>query len=142
MKFIVPIKKEDNEDTTAYYGKCNLWLMVFKRNLKNSINQSKIISKKEALLNVPCINWTIDNTDYNIISILDKYINNLYCYYDYYECCCYYKVPENIRCPYTKDTLNKVVRILEYGALDLQPLFWLRSTYTRFVKTTIDIKNK
>lgn len=142
MKFIVPVKKEENEDTTAYYNKCNLWLMVFKRNLKNSINQSKIISKKEALLNIPCINWTINNADYNIISILDKYINNLYCYYDYYECQCYYKVPENIRCPYTKDALNKVVRILEYGALDLQPLFWLRSTYTQFVKTTMDIKNK
>jgi hypothetical protein len=72
--------------------------------------------------------------DINIMAIINLYINRLYCYYDYYECQCYYKVSDLIRCPNTKNSLNKVIRIIEYGTLDIQPLFWLRKSYYSFIE--------
>lgn len=142
MKFIIPIKKETNESINDYYNKCNLWLIVFKQCLFNNINKSKLTHRNNLLTQVPCIDWVDNVTECSVITFINLYINKLSCYYDYFECCCYYKVPENIRCPGTKNSLNKIIRILEYGTLELPPLFWARKSFHDFIESTLYIKNK
>ena len=135
MKFKVPIKKETNEKVSSYISKCNMWLIVFKQILRQNINRQKLEVRKDILFKLPCLKWTVNSADdINMITIINLYINRLYCYYDYYECQCYYKVSDLIKCPNTKNSLNKVIRIIEYGTLDIQPLFWLRKSYYSFIE--------
>ena len=138
MKFVLPIKKQDDESIEFYMAKCRLLLYTFKQLLLNNIQNGKINSRTEVLYNESAIIWTIENTNYDIRSILTTFINNLSCYYDSYDSVCYFTVPKNIKCPYTKTDLNIVIRILEYGGEKLSPLYWIRPTYTQFIESTIN----
>lgn len=140
MKLLVPIKRDTNESITSYVNSCNLYLYVFKQILQNKLQRNKLLCRKEDLFNEPNIKWTIDESDYNILLITNTYINQLRCQYDTKEDVCYYVVPIGILCPYTTTTLNKVMRILEYGGYKLMPLFWIRNSYREFVET-IERKN-
>ena len=135
MNFMAPIKKETSEDIDVYISKCKLQLLMFKQELRNNINKPKLNVQKQKLFKLPCITWLINNPDnINMLQITSLYINSLYCYYDYHECRCYYKVSELIKCPNARNSLNQIIRIMEYGSIDAKPLFWLRKSYIDFIK--------
>ena len=140
MKLLVPIKRDTNESISSYINSCNLYLYVFKQILQNKLQRNKILCRKEDLFNEPSIKWTITESNYNIFLIVNTFINQLQCQYDTKENVCYYVIPLSVKCPYTVTSLNKVMRILEYGGYNMMPLNWIRSSYKEFTEQ-IECKN-
>lgn len=136
MKYIVPKTRKANEPISAYINRCNILLIVFKRILRNRINKNKLLCRKELLLRQPNIRWTITNSNYDILAIVNSYINHLQCFYDNHNNYCYYEVPKYVRCPYTTTPINTVIRTLEYGGTNIAPLCWIRPAFSEFVKST------
>ena len=142
MRFEAPIQRDESESITTFISRCECYLTFFKQILYNSIKADKLSSRKEALFYQPNIKWTIPSPEYNINSILITYINALQCYYDFHSDKCYYASPKNIRCPNTVTGINTVIRTLEYGSLDMLPLFWLRPAYTILIEYKNNTINK
>ena len=138
MKFYAPKPRKTNESVSEYTGKCNIWLVMFKRMLKIKINGSRLMSCKNRLFREPNIQWTITEPEYDIVYILEEYLNNLQCVYDSRTSHCYYAVPNTIRCPNTTTSLDTVVRTLEYGGVNIAPLYWIRPVFREFIKITND----
>lgn len=142
MRFIIPIKREENEPINSYVIKCNMWLISFKQILRNNIKRDKLLCRVSTLYSQPNITWVIPDANYDIFRIVNLFINRLQCFYDSFESCCYYMVPNIVRCPYTTTPLNVVIRTLEYGTPNMTPLFWLRPSFRYFIESTIRIQNK
>ena len=144
MRFLVPNKRDTNESINSYINNCNLYLYVFKQILQNRLQKNKLLCRQEDLFNEPNIKWTIEEPKYNVLLIVNTFINQLRCEYDSREDVCYFVVPIGILCPYTSTSLNKVIRILEYGGHNIMPLYWIRSSYSQLVESTTNkvIKNK
>jgi hypothetical protein len=138
MKYIIPIEKENNETVSEYYNKCSIMLISFRQILRNHINVGKLDARKQLLLSQPNIIWKVNDLNFNILLIINQYINSLQCFYDKRENKCYYSVPNIVRCIYTNTSLNTVIRTLEYGGGDMPPLYWIRPSYTEFIKTTVN----
>ena len=138
MRYIVPKSRKVDEPINSYINKCNMWLIIFKRILKSRINKNKLLCRKQELLSQPNIQWTISNTNYDILLIVNSYVNRLQCFYDTQGNNCYYTVPKTIRCPYTLTSLDTVIRTLEYGGINMVPLCWIRPAFSEFVKITKD----
>ena len=136
MRYIVPQSRKINEKSNTYINKCNIWLISFKRLLRNKINRNKLLCRKQLLLHQPNIQWTITDSDYDILLIVNSYVNHLQCFYDSQNDRCYYEVPKYIRCPYTVTSLDTVIRTLEYGGATMAPLYWIRPTFAEFIKIT------
>jgi hypothetical protein len=138
MKFAAPKPRRSNETVPAYVGKCNMWLVMFKRMLKLNINRTKLLSCKNRLFMEPNIRWTITEPDYDIIAILEFYLNHLECTYDSKTSCCYYQASNLVRCPNTVTPINTVIRTLEYGGVRIAPICWIRPIYREFVRIISD----
>ena len=138
MKYIIPIEKENNETVSEYYNKCSIMLISFRQILRNHINVSKLDARKQLLLLQPNIIWKINDLNFNILLIINQYINSLQCFYNKRENKCYYSVPNTVRCVYTNTSLNTVIRTLEYGGGDMPPLYWTRPSFAEFIKTTVN----
>ena len=138
MRFIIPIQRKIDEPVSSYVNYWSMQLIIFKRILKGRINKNKLLFRKQSLLNQPNIQWIITNNNYDIVSIVESYVNHLQCFYDGNNNNCYYTIPKTIRCPYTLTSLDTVVRTLEYGGTNMSPLCWLRPSFSEFVKSTKD----
>ena len=136
MKYIVPYTRKNNEPINSYINKWNMNLIVFKRLLRNKINRSKLLCRKQSLLNQPNIQWVITDSNYDILLIVNSYVNHLQCLYDSHNNYCYYEVPRTIRCPYTVTPIDTVIRTLEYGGTNMAPLYWIRPVFSEFIKIT------
>lgn len=136
MKYIVPYTRKNNEPINSYINKWNMNLIVFKRLLRNKINRSKLLCRKQSLLNQPNIQWVITDSNYDILLIVNSYVNHLQCLYDSHNNYCYYEVPKTIRCPYTVTPIDTVIRTLEYGGTNMAPLYWIRPVFSEFIKIT------
>lgn len=134
MKYFLYSKKDD-ETTLQYIHRCQLNLCVFKQILRNNIKQDKLNVRKNLILKQSNIQWT-STYKCNMYNILMLYVNNLNCVYDSKLDKCYYGVPDSIRCPNTKTSLNTVIRTLEYGTTDMIPLFWVRQSLFNFKEIT------
>lgn len=143
MKFVIPIKRKENEPVNSYIIKCNMWLISFKQILRQRIKKDKLLCRVRTLYNQPNIHWIIPpNHKYDIFLIVNLFINRLQCVYDSFESCCFYTVPNFIKCPYTVTPLNVVIRTLEYGTPNMTPLFWIRPSFRYFIESTVNIQNK
>ena len=137
MRIMFPKKRDNNETIDMYMSKCKLYLSAFKIILQSKIQINKLLSRKNILFSEPNIHWTIKDDNYNIKLITDTYVNQLQCYYDRQDDICYFSLPTNTLCPYTTTSLNKVIRILEYGGYNMSPLNWIRPSYRQFIESTM-----
>lgn len=142
MKFIIPVKPMPDETVNSYIDRCSLWLLSFKQFLRKHLKADKLACRKVILRRQPNITWIKSCFNYNIMEIVNLYITRLQCFYDSFTGNCYYMVPNYIRCPYTLTSLNTVIRTLEYGSINMVPLYWLRPAYQEFIESTVITKNK
>ena len=82
MRFIIPIQRKIDEPVSSYVNYWSMQLIIFKRILKGRINKNKLLCRKQSLLNQPNIQWIITNNNYDIVSIVESYVNHLQCFYD------------------------------------------------------------
>ena len=136
MKFYSPVKRKNNEPLYAYIGACNMRLLVFKQLLRRNIHLNKLKKREHGLYIQPNIIWNISEDEFNILPIINLYISSLKCFYDSHNDMCYYDVPKYIKCSYSPVPLDTIIKTLEYGGLELEPLFWLRYTYHMFIEIT------
>lgn len=68
----------------------------------------------------------------NVESIPLQYINNLQCYLDRDLAKCYFAVPDKLRCKGSILSLDKVVRLAEYGNDTIPPMNWIRHSVVKF----------
>ncbi|MBO7212378.1 MAG: hypothetical protein J6V44_15430 [Methanobrevibacter sp.] len=131
MKIWYPIKfSEFNSDNLQLYLlKCQADLGSFKLFLKSNYNDLrwKVVTNK--LRDVASINLL---RDINAGDIASQFINSLQCKYDANTGCCYYFVSEFVKCNGTTESLNFVIRLIEYGNDALTPMNWIRHSYLKF----------
>lgn len=136
MRYVVQEPRKHGEPKSAYINRCSIQLLAFKRLLRTKINGNKLLCRKDLLRQQPNIQWLITDSNYNILEIVNSYVNYLQCFYDDYNDYCYYEVPKHIRCPHTVTSLDTVIRTLEYGGTNMAPLYWIRPVFSEFIKIT------
>lgn len=135
MKLWVPITSNQFKYTNEYINYCNVKLQELKILLKTRLDNNKLSTRKNSLLESNSIIWLPNTINFNLNSITDTYIKRLYCSLDRANNHCYYTIPIGIRCPGTKTSLDTVIRLIEFGNDIIPPMNWIRHTYHEFVET-------
>lgn len=134
MKIWYPISFEQskNNNINLYNAMCLFDLYRFKNILKNNLSlvNTKLPGIQIRLNECPLVKVNNEIT-FNINAILNRYINSLTCKCDN-SSRCYYYVPDIVRCPGAENSLNFVIRLIEYGNDTIPPLNWIRHSYTLF----------
>lgn len=115
-----------------YYQACCLSIYSLKGMLYRNIN----VSRWNSLQKVFEENNVFNNTfirNVKTINIAHQYINELRCYYNSADDYCYYYVPDTVRCIGTNYSLNKIIKLIEYGNDMIAPMNWIRHSYILFV---------
>jgi hypothetical protein len=122
-------KKENIND---YITECTIAINPLKMILRNNINISRWNLLTTKLINSEIVD--VQNS-YKFLArrIPLQYIDRLLVAYDTTTSKCYYYVPDMVRCQYTTNSLNDVVRLIEYGNNTIPPMHWLRDSYMQFV---------
>lgn len=135
MKIWYPINfaQSKEKDVSFYNTSCCLSLYRFKGILKNDLYRlnTRLPSMENRLKQCEAMNVT-NEFRFNLKKILNYYIGCLTCKYDISSARCYYYVPDTVRCPDTSNSLNFVIRLVEYGNDTVPPLNWIRHSYTLF----------
>ena len=131
MKIWYPIKfgEFESDNIQLYTMKCQTDLSSFRIFLRSNFNNLRWKLVPEKLKKVSNIQLLRDIKP-NDIAI--QYINSLQCRYDTSSGCCYYYVPDLVRCNGTTQSLNFVIRLIEYGNDDVTPMNWIRHSYIKF----------
>ena len=133
MKIWYPISCSDldNVNVPDYIHMCNVSLSKLRQVLIQHIDRSKIVLYQTKLSKLPYINKL---TNLNLYSIMMQYINSLSCHFDTTNNKCYFAVPHGTRAIGTANTLNFIVRLIEYGNDSIPPMYWIRRSYTKYKK--------
>lgn len=142
MRFKVLKARESHESISFYINNCNILLIIFKQILRKNINPIKLKYKLNGLYTQPNINWTVEQNKIKLNEILNIYVANITCVYDKRNNICYFETSKLIKCKYSTTPIETIVRTLEYGGLNLQPLSWLRDSYKEFIEITLNTQNK
>lgn len=122
-------KKENIND---YITQCTIAINPLKTILRNNINISRWNLLTTKLIDSEIVD--VENS-YKFLArrIPLQYIDRLLVAYDTATSKCYYYVPDMVRCQYTTNSLNDIVRLIEYGNNRIPPMHWLRDSYMQFV---------
>lgn len=135
MKIWYPINLEQSkkDNVSLYTTMCYLNMCRFKGILRDTLYtlNTRLPSMEKRLKESELL--TIDNEmKFSIKKILNQYINSLTCKFDNGSARCYYYIPDMIKCYDTRQSLNFVIRLIEYGNETIPPLNWIRHSYTLF----------
>lgn len=133
MKLWYPYKYDSEEYSSIelYILKCSTSITLLRSCLLQSVNKTRIASMQGRIDNCSAIHYT-DNTKFSLQSILNLYISSLQCKYDSSSLTCYFAISDIIKCPHTMDSLNYIIRLVEYGNDEIPPLHWLNDGYNRY----------
>ena len=128
-----PNKNGNDQDLSVYIYSCRAALSVFKMILNSNINHPSMKRIETVLKSKNVLDFT--NKDrFSILSVIQCYESSLVCYYDEKSCRCYYEVPKIIKCPNTTNSLQFVIRLIEFGNDLIPPTNWIRHSYNKFCK--------
>lgn len=141
MKIWYPLNmKETNiDDQSRYILKCSLEIGTIRSFLRSNINSVRWNALTDKLQDIEEIEFT---KKVSALTIANQYISNLQCFYDAPSSMCYYMVPDMIRCIGTNTSLNKVIRFIEYGTVDIKPMNWIRHSYNQFTDFILEEYHK
>lgn len=126
-----PKKKKDEEDSSIYIYSCRAALSTFKMILNSNINKPSMKRIDNILKGKNVLDFT--NKDrFSIFSVIRFYESSLACYYDDKERRCYYEIPKIIKCPNTTNSLQFVIRLIEFGNDLIPPTNLIRHSYRKF----------
>lgn len=131
MKIWYPqtLDKSKCKGIPSYLLKCQADLFLLRLCLRHNINNLRWNDLNNRLKNCKSINFV---KDIKAITIANQFISCLQCSYDNSSCKCYYYVPENIKCIGTTNTLNYVIRLIEFGNDEIPTMNWIRHSYIEF----------
>ena len=134
MKIWYPLEYDEikYKNISAYILACQIQLYTLKSILKRNIIYSKWEALKEPLTEIGVIDEKTFIRRYKPVDIAYQFVNNLKCYYDVNITKCYYAVQDSVRCVGTNVSLNKVIKLLEYGNKYIPPINWVRHSYIIF----------
>ena len=140
MKIWYPIQYEPDDYTGVqdYIQQCTVDGNVLKAILKNGMNNTRFTALQSKLDKCEAIHYTTEQRR-SPITIANMYINSLQCFYDFGSYMCYYAVPDIVRCPNTTDSLNYVIRLIEYGNDEIPPMNWIRHSYEQFKEKIMEL---
>lgn len=131
LKYPKNFEESESNNITEYIRLCQIDMYRFKGILKQNIN----ITRWKTLQHTFQDNNIVESTfvrKVNVFNIANQFINELCCSFDRINSYCYYYVPDTIRCVGTNTSLNKVIRLIEYGNDKIPPMNWIRHSYMKF----------
>ena len=141
MKIWYPIEYDvaKHHSVFGYVSMCRIDTALLQSILRNKINKTRWISYDTRLSSCKAIHKTAENAVINSLDLANRYINSLQCYYDIGKGCCYYSIPLMIRCPNTIDSLDYVIRLIEYGNDEIPPMHWIRDSVEDFNTAVLEM---
>lgn len=140
MKIWMPVNQEQSKkpNIESYVFSCNLYLYRLR-----SILFAHMIKTKWKIFEQKLNESDSDELKSlkNVESIPLQYMNSLKCFLDRDLAKCYFAVPEKIRCNGSSLSLDKVVRLAEYGNDDIPPMNWIRHSTLKFYDYVINDVN-
>lgn len=142
MRILYPVSFNESNYSTIeeYITKCNFDLVLLKSILRQNINKSRWNALNYRLHK--CNQIKFNRSNKSIISNALQYINGLQCYFDSNLNRCYYQVSDLIRGFGTLTSLNFIIRVIEYGILDIPPMNWIRHSYMQFSNIILSDENR
>jgi hypothetical protein len=131
LKYPKNFEESECQTFDEYTRLCQINLYRFKGILKQNIN----ITRWKVLQKTFEENNILEGTfirKINVLSIAYQFINELKCSFNKPDSCCYYYTPDTIRCTGTNMSLNKTIRLIEYGNDKVPPMNWIRHSYLKF----------
>ena len=131
MNIWFPRKLRDGEDLSIYWSSCNLAISTFRMIVRNNMNMPSLkrierILKEENILD-------FENKDrFNINNVINQFLGCLVCKYDDNRKTCYYTISKITKCVNTRNDLQFVIRLIEYGNDKIPPTNLIRKSYTKF----------
>ena len=116
-----------------YRLKCASDIFAFKSILQKNLNLSRWNAIKERLIRSNELHF-INDKEVSPTMIAQKYIDYLSCYTDTSVNRCYYDVSPLVMCPNTTDSLSRIIRMIEFGFADIEPMNWIRHSYIAFTE--------
>ena len=132
MRIWCPVKRFEKENIPQFINRCNTYLSQFRMILQSNINIpsmkriEKILKERDFLL-------FVNKERFSILQTLNQYISSLNCYYDESENKCYFDIAGITRCINTKNSLQFVIRLIEFGNDIVPPTNWIRHSYVKFL---------
>lgn len=119
------------DDLEHYKSKCQLDLYVLRDILSKNMPIS-LMKHADSTINTSNLIHKTDNDDIETLSIANSFISNLRCSFSDNMSRSFYYVPKYVRCSHTSDSLDYVVRLLEFGFDNIAPICWIRHSYLKF----------
>lgn len=133
MKIWFPKRLDKNDDLSVYKTSCNLAISTFRMCLNYYLNVPSLTRIERILKENNMLEFT--NKDrFSIMGVIQQYESSLQCYYDAGEQRCYFEISHIAVCQNTKNKLDYVIRLIEFGNDKIPPTNWVRHSYTRFCK--------
>ena len=130
MKIWYPVSCSDlkNVSVPDYIHRCNTSLPKLRQLLIRQMDRSKIMTYQDKLNNLQYVDRV---TNVNLQAVMMQYVNSLSCHFDTTNCKCYFDIPHSIRAIGTRNSLNYIIRLIEYGNDDIPPMYWIRQSYDK-----------
>lgn len=131
MKIWFPRKKKNEETELIYKSHCKLTMSLFKMCLNNTINVPSLKRTENIIRSKELLDF-VNKDNFSVLTALKQFNSYLMCMYDSEEQRCYYTVPNIVRCNNTNNSLEFVIKLLEYGNNYVPPMNIIRHSYLKF----------
>ena len=131
MKIWFPKRIDSDEDINKYIATCSLSMGSFIMILNSNLNIPKFKLIETKLIEGKLLDF-INVDKFSIMSAIRMYQSYLRCEYDGSEKRCYFDISKMIKCPNTNNSLDYVIRLIEFGNDKIPPSNWIRHSYTKF----------
>ena len=129
IKYPVSYKLSGYKTESDYMNACLYDLSVFRSILKSNINVSRWDAITDRLYRSKLIK---SNRKVKAVKFAYQFINSLQCKYDHDSGSCYYSISPFINGVGTFTKLDSIIRYIEFGFDDIQPMNWIRHSLLVF----------
>jgi hypothetical protein len=138
MRIWYPLEKSSGEDVSSYIAKCRLSISILNICINNCINRPSLKRIETIIKGKNLLDFIRNKESFSIFAVINQFENTLHCYYDTATNRCFFDTPRLIKAINTRNSLDYVIRLIEFGNQDIPPTNLIRHSYMKYFNLIVN----